>query len=665
MPPRSEIAASDQITLKSTLLPKTQAGLELPGGSWCGGRNIGAPAPDRCHDAQLLGNLFKRGILWKPLKGVKDSLFVRHYQRVVPVLAAGKRALRTYNSFGDSLRFHFLPLRARVRLSVNENADSFAWLEKADGLPMRIQGSCSFGRAATNHVVLADERVSRRHAIIHTQREGEFWLLDLGSSNGTYINGRRLGKPSRLRNGDTIQIGAFQAVFRLGGRGEPDPTASRLAANQTLVATKSCPCWLLLADIEGSSGLSQRLDAETLAALIGHWLTRCKEAIEGEGGAINKYLGDGFFAYWPAAQVTPPRLVAALGALRQLQDPERAPVPPGFALRPGAHGRDGVHGRGKPPGKGCQFCLPDGEAGSHAWATPLAERGGGAATGSEPYDHACRPTPAYRLRRRASVLELLDSGFTWTGKTFQIRLDIFADGAVGREVADAGHVQDGLPGPVPPVQVSLADLLLAMDVAAVVGQEDEVVMVEQGVHQGPEQVRITLAKEAGGDLVQGFFEFRVRLVIIARAIAARAQVSHFGGREPEEEEVVGADLVPDFDVRAVQGADGKGAVHGEFHVAGAGGLEAGGRDLLGEVGGGIDPLRSLDVEVGQEHHFEPAGQGGILVDDAGDTVDQLDDEFGKIVARGGFAAKNERARRGLEVRLFAQPVIQGDDVENV
>src|SRR5208283_2856201 len=72
-------------------------------------------------------------------------------------------------------------------------------------------------------------------------------------------------------------------------------------------------------------GLSQRLDAETLAALIGHWLTRCKEAIEGEGGAINKYLGDGFFAYWPAAQVTPPRLVAALGALRQLQDQSEPP----------------------------------------------------------------------------------------------------------------------------------------------------------------------------------------------------------------------------------------------------------------------------------------------------------------------------------------------------
>lgn len=212
-----------------------------------------------------------------------------------------------------------------VGASVNENSDSLAWLEQADGLPVRILGTCSFGRAATNQVVLVDERVSRRHAIIHTQGQGEFWLLDLGSSNGTYINGRRLSKPSRLRNGDTIQIGAFQAVFRLAGGADKDATASRLTASQTLVATKSCPCWLLLADIEGSSGLSRRLDAETLAMLIGHWLARCKEAIEDEGGAINKYLGDGFFAYWPATQQTQPRLVAALGALRRLQTQSEPP----------------------------------------------------------------------------------------------------------------------------------------------------------------------------------------------------------------------------------------------------------------------------------------------------------------------------------------------------
>ena len=50
-----------------------------------------------------------------------------------------------------------------VPVSVNENSDSLAWLEKADGMPVRIQGNCSFGRAATNQVVLADEREQAAH----------------------------------------------------------------------------------------------------------------------------------------------------------------------------------------------------------------------------------------------------------------------------------------------------------------------------------------------------------------------------------------------------------------------------------------------------------------------------------------------------------------------
>jgi adenylate cyclase len=202
---------------------------------------------------------------------------------------------------------------------MNANLEPLAWLEKPDGSRVPIQGNCSLGRTPANQVVLADERVSRRHATIHAQGEGEFWLVDLGSSNGTYVNGRRVSQPSRLSHGDTIQIGAFQLVFReTRGRGR-DPSASTLAADRTLVAVKSCPCWLLLADIEGSSSLNQRLDPEALAVLIGHWFARCKEAIEGQGGAINKYLGDGLFAYWPATRLTPPRLVAALDALRQLQ----------------------------------------------------------------------------------------------------------------------------------------------------------------------------------------------------------------------------------------------------------------------------------------------------------------------------------------------------------
>ncbi len=48
------------------------------------------------------------------------------------------------------------------------------------------------------------------------------------------------------------------------------------------------------------------------------------------------------------------------------------------------------------------------------------------------------------------------------------------------------------------------------------------------------------------------------------------------------------DCVANLDVGAVEGADGHSAIHRELHVAGAGGLFAGGGDLLAEIGGGVD-----------------------------------------------------------------------------
>lgn len=197
-----------------------------------------------------------------------------------------------------------------------------------DGSRVPIEGNCSLGRASDNQVSLPDDRVSRRHAVIHAQGEGEFWLADLGTSNGTYVNGRRLSQPGRLSHGDIIKIGAFELVFReAGGRGR-DASASTTTSDQTIVAVQSSPCWLLLVDIEGSTLLSQKLAPEALAVLIGRWFARCKEAIEGQGGVINKYLGDGFFAYWPATHSAPPRLVAALGALCTLQEQGE----PGFRI---------------------------------------------------------------------------------------------------------------------------------------------------------------------------------------------------------------------------------------------------------------------------------------------------------------------------------------------
>ena len=104
----------------------------------------------------------------------------------------------------------------------------------------------------------------------------------------------------------------------------------------------------------------------------------------------------------------------------------------------------------------------------------------------------------------------------------------------------------------------------------------------------------------------------VLLVVIARAIAARFHLRDLGGGEAEEEEILRADFLADFDIRAVERADGERAVERELHVAGAARFLAGGGDLLGQIGGGINEVRVLHVEVGEEDDLQPVAHGGSL-----------------------------------------------------
>jgi len=68
------------------------------------------------------------------------------------------------------------------------------------------------GRAADCDLVVADARVSRRHAEL--RREGNCFLLaDLGSTNGTLLNGQRLTQALPLRDGDVIELGSARFVY--------------------------------------------------------------------------------------------------------------------------------------------------------------------------------------------------------------------------------------------------------------------------------------------------------------------------------------------------------------------------------------------------------------------------------------------------------------------
>jgi pSer/pThr/pTyr-binding forkhead associated (FHA) protein len=81
------------------------------------------------------------------------------------------------------------------------------------GSQRRFEGICPVvvGRESGSDLVLSDPEVSRRHARLEAQR-GIVFLRDLESSNGTFLNGRRVKSAIELLEGDEIDVGTTRLV---------------------------------------------------------------------------------------------------------------------------------------------------------------------------------------------------------------------------------------------------------------------------------------------------------------------------------------------------------------------------------------------------------------------------------------------------------------------
>ena len=84
-------------------------------------------------------------------------------------------------------------------------------LESAAGAPapgatFPLMPVTSLGRAPTNTACLPDEAASLEHALLHL-RDGQWWLEDLGSRNGTRLNDAALAQPAPVVPGDVIGVG--------------------------------------------------------------------------------------------------------------------------------------------------------------------------------------------------------------------------------------------------------------------------------------------------------------------------------------------------------------------------------------------------------------------------------------------------------------------------
>lgn len=105
-------------------------------------------------------------------------------------------------------------------IAATSAAVAAAVLRSADKQATRLKAHMLIGRAAENDLVLADASVSNEHAQVLVE-DGSYFLSDLGSTNGTFVNGEQLTAPRILVAGDQVQFGRASFTFDLEEEGQP------------------------------------------------------------------------------------------------------------------------------------------------------------------------------------------------------------------------------------------------------------------------------------------------------------------------------------------------------------------------------------------------------------------------------------------------------------
>lgn len=182
--------------------------------------------------------------------------------------------------------------------------------------------SWRIGREQGVEIVLADEAVSRRHAAIQRSEWGEYYVLDLGSRNGTFVCSQRVRTPAILRDGDSITVGSYSLIFRgrtSSARIEPAIAASEDQMNLTRLVFSERLISVLVVDIRNYTGLAQSLAPETLCSFIHDWFSDASRIFRAQSCWTMKYIGDAIMATWlHDGDTDQAPLLAALRAVDEL-----------------------------------------------------------------------------------------------------------------------------------------------------------------------------------------------------------------------------------------------------------------------------------------------------------------------------------------------------------
>jgi adenylate cyclase len=163
--------------------------------------------------------------------------------------------------------------------------------------PLSFDKVCRVGRSHDNTVVLDDDSVSRNHVLLQGLPARTFQIYDLGSRNGTLLNGHRLLAATVLRDGDRIAIGKIDLVFHQPGQ-EGAREFGHATAQSTNVNFDRKLITVLVVDVRNSTALARQLDADKFAQVAGAFFRAAGKVLAERGAWTQKYIGDGAMAVW-------------------------------------------------------------------------------------------------------------------------------------------------------------------------------------------------------------------------------------------------------------------------------------------------------------------------------------------------------------------------------
>jgi len=181
----------------------------------------------------------------------------------------------------------------------------------------------TIGRSTENALICEDNAISRRHGVIQQTQPGKYFFIDLGSSNGSSINGRRVTVPIQLRDGDCVICGGTKIMFHHPGglTQAPAPPPQVETEGATMVMYARHVITVLVVDIRDFTPLARQLDEGLLAQTIGTWFRQAGQILRQNSASGDKYIGDAVMAVWTHA-VGKPTSVEIFAALKSLSEIE-------------------------------------------------------------------------------------------------------------------------------------------------------------------------------------------------------------------------------------------------------------------------------------------------------------------------------------------------------